>query len=291
MVSLASGGEGERQPDRGHSSGSVPPKTALGGLLRDWRRFRGLSQFDLAFKAGFSQRHLSFIETGRSVPSRMTLIDLAEALAVPLRERNSLLLAAGYAPVYDEGDLTLPNMRSVASALKRVLRQQEPFPAFVLDRYWNILMTNGAAPRFFGSFIDLEAHPKPRNLLRMMFDPAGMQPFIHDWDSVAKSLIGRVHREATGRVIDRRASQLLDTLSAFPGVNPAWRHPAPSGGGPVTPVGFMVRGDVLNYFSLVSTLGTPHSILAEEVRVECMFPADQATESRHRALMKMAPAG
>ena len=129
----------------------------------------GQEPFDLAFHTGVSQRHISFIESGRSSPSRQKLDEIAEGLDIPLRERNALLLAAGYAPIYAESELDPPEMERIATVLKRVLRQHEPFPAVVMDRYWNVVMTNDAAPRFFGRFIDMDARPRTRNLLHLIF--------------------------------------------------------------------------------------------------------------------------
>src|SRR6516162_2095326 len=142
-----------------------------GVLLRRWRDMRGKTQLDLSVAAGISQKHISFVESGRSTPSRQTLLDLAQALEIPLREQNTLLLAAGYAPVYSQDPLDAPAMTSITKALTRMLRQHEPFPAIVMDRHWNVLMTNDASPRFFNCFIDMNVRPQPRNLLHLMFDP------------------------------------------------------------------------------------------------------------------------
>lgn len=180
------------------------PESGLGKLMRYWREARAKSQFDLALETGVSQRHISFIESGRSIPSREKLMDIAEGLDVPLRERNGFLLAAGYAPIYTDNALDAPEMESIVNALERVLRQHEPFPAVVMDRYWNVVMANEAAPTFFGKFIDMDSRPKPRNLLHLMFDPNGMRPSISNWDAVSESLLMRVHREAIGRVVDQK---------------------------------------------------------------------------------------
>ncbi len=261
----------------------------LGVLLRDWRRVRGLSQLDLALEAEVSQRHLSFIETGRSAPSRDTLGRLADALRIPFRDRNPLVLAAGYAPDHAEDRLDQPEMRQVTAALERMLRQHEPFPAFVLDRYWDVVMANDAARRFLNRFFDLDALPRPRNLLRIMFGAEAMRPFVRDWADVARALIGRVHREATAQVLDRRTRALIDELMSHPGVRPDWRRTTRTAGSPVVPIGFDHAGTALNYFSMVSVVGTPLSILTQELRVECMFPADDHTEARHLALMAGTP--
>src|SRR5262249_32604567 len=135
----------------------------LRDLLRHWRDLRGKSQFDLSLLTGISQKHISFIESGRSAPTRETLMTIAGALDVPLRDRNTLLLAAGYAPVFSDGSWDSKQMKSVTDALKRILRQHEPFPALVMDRYWNVLMTNECARRFFNQFIDMKSREGPRN--------------------------------------------------------------------------------------------------------------------------------
>jgi len=168
------------------------PQSELGDLLRYWRDMRGVSQLDLSLEAGVSQRQISFIESGRSVPGRDTLLTLAQTLDVPLRERNALLLAAGYAPVYSETPWNAQEMHGVIAALERVVRQHEPFPAIVMDRHWNVLMTNDAAPRFFDCFIDMASRKGPRNMLHLIFDPQGMRPFVADWDTVSRSLLQRV---------------------------------------------------------------------------------------------------
>jgi len=252
-----------------------------GALLRQWRDIRGKTQLDLSFDAGVSQKHISFIESGRSMPSRQMLLDLAQALDVPLRERNDLLMAAGYAPIYSGEALETPLMGSIAKALQRMLHQQEPFPAIVMDRHWNVLMTNEAAPRLFNCFIDLSSRASPRNLLQLMFDPAGMRPFMVNWPHTARGLLARVQREALGRVIDEKTRALLAELSQYPGVKAEWHAPSPDEALPMIPLSFAKDGARLNYFSMITTVGTPQTIAAEELRLECMFPADEATESGH----------
>ncbi|REE22222.1 Xre family transcriptional regulator [Paraburkholderia sp. BL27I4N3] len=272
------------------------PPNDLGVLLRHWRDVRGISQLDLSFNAGISQRHISFIESGRSVPSRQMLMDIAQALDIPLRERNTLLLAAGYAPMYADAAWNAQEMHSVTNALGLMLRQHEPFPALVMDRYWNVLMTNDAAPRFFNCFIDMAARKGPRNMLHLVFDPEGMRPFVADWQTVADSLIQRVYRESVGRVIDDRTRELLDALRAYPDAekNREPGHPesaaetASAAAMPVIPIGFVKNGHVMKYFSMVATVGTPQTIAAQELRLECMFPADDETEARHREMLDAA---
>jgi transcriptional regulator with XRE-family HTH domain len=267
------------------------PAGDLGALLRHWRDLRGRSQFDLSLETGVSQRHISFVESGRSVPSRQVLMDLAETLDVPLRDRNALLLAAGYAPIYSEAAWNATEMQSITKVLARMLRQHEPFPAVVMDRYWNVLQANDAASRFFNGFIDMKARQGPRNLLHLMFDPAGMRPFIANWENVARSLIERVHREAVGRFLDAETEALLAALLAYPGAKAGLKNSNALKAAPVSPtlpmipIDFVKDGHVLSYFSIIATVGTPQTVAAQELRLECMFPADDKTEARHRRMM------
>lgn len=256
----------------------------LGHLLRHWREVRGASQLGLSLDAGISQRHLSFIESGRSAPSRQTLSSIAQSLDVPLRERNAIFLAAGYAPVYSEAPWNAKEMQGITRALDRMLRQHDPFPAMVMDRYWNVLNTNESSPRFFGSFIDMAARTGPRNMLHLIFDPNGMRPFVVDWETVARSLIQRVYRETVGRVLDEQTNALLDELFAYPGVDPSWRLHGSIGSAPnlpMIPMGFNKDGKTLSYFSMVTSVGAPQSVATQELRVESMFPADEETEVFH----------
>jgi transcriptional regulator with XRE-family HTH domain len=268
-----------------HSHPGTMPNE-LGAQLRAWRGTRGKSQLDLSLDTGISQRQISFIESGRSTPGRHNLLHLADALDVPFRERNTLLLAAGYAPIYAEGGIDDPEMKGVADALKRMLVQHEPFPAVVMDRYWNVVMTNDATQRFFNCFIDMAARAKPRNLLHLMFDPAGLRPFIPNWEETAKSLMARVFRESVGRVIDTRTKALIDALLAYPEVDGAWKVSTTADCTPVIPLSFTKNGQILRFFSLVTTVGTAQTITTQELRLECMFPLDEATEVEYAKLMK-----
>ena len=244
----------------------------LGVLLRYWRQERGKSQLDLSMDTGFSQRHLSFVESGRSAPSRDFLSIVSDALNIPLRERNVLLQASGFAPQFSEQSIDAGQMAVVTRAIDRMLQQHEPHPALVLDRHWNVIRTNGAAPRFFGSFVDLEKRPKPRNLLDLMFDPAGIRPFVEEWEKVAAGLLQRVRREAVGQVLDVKLQEMLKRLREYPGITEL--KPSLTPQSPVLPIVFR-RGDQrFSYFSLITTVGTPQCITAQELRVECMFPTD-----------------
>jgi transcriptional regulator with XRE-family HTH domain len=244
----------------------------LGELLRYWRQERGKSQLDLSMDTGISQRHLSFVESGRSAPSRDLLSIVSDALNIPLRERDVLLLASGYAPQYREQTMDAEQMAIVTQAIDRMLQQHEPHPALVLDRHWNVVRTNEAAPRFFGSFVDLEMTTKPRNLLDLMFNPAGMRPFVEEWEQVAAGLLQRVRREAVGQVLDAELQKLLKRLREYPGVGELKPLPAPQS--PVLSITFRRGSQRFSYFSLITTVGTPQCITAQELRVECMFPTD-----------------
>src|ERR1700751_4270212 len=178
-------------------------------------------------------------------------------------------------------------------ALERILRQNEPYPALVMDRYWNVLMMNESAPRFFSRFIDLSQRTGPSNILHLVFDPKGMRPFVDNWEEVASSLIQRVHIEAVGRVIDEGTKQLLAALRAYPGVRTDDRANQRRDSGPITPmipISFRKGDTVLNYFSMVTTVGTPQTVAAQELRIESLFPADETTENEHGNFLSAAGA-
>jgi transcriptional regulator with XRE-family HTH domain len=263
----------------------LPKKNELGDLLKQWRGVRGRSQLDISVDTGISQRQISFIESGRSIPNRSTLMGIAQALEIPLRERNALLLAAGYAPLYSDAAWNSDEMKSVSKALGRMITQHEPYPAIVMDRYWNVLLTNDAAPRFFNCFIDMSARTSPRNMLHLMFDPKGMRPFIADWEALAKTLIQRVHREAVGHIVDQKTKDLVTDLLAYPNVQSDWRAPERLSALPMIPMSFVKDGAMMNYFSLMTTVGTPQTIATQELRIECMYPADDETEVLHAKLL------
>lgn len=263
----------------------------LGDLLRQWRTMRGASQLDLSLDTGTSQRQISFIESGRSVPRRETLMALADALDVPLRERNVLLLAAGYAPLFPETPWDDDAMRAVTRALRRMLDQQQPYPGIVMDRYWNVLDANAATTRLFGNFVDLAGRRQRRNMLHLLFDPSGLRPHVENWPGVAKSFMHRIGREAVGRIKDAETAQLIEALLAYPGVDNDWIKPPPTAESlPVIPIGLRHNNGVLRYFSLVATVGTPLTVAAEEIRIELMFPADDWTDAEHLELVGNAQA-
>jgi len=265
-----------------------PQRTSngVGPLLRQWRRARRKSQLELALEANVSCRHLGFIEIGRSNPSRDMVLTLATALEVPLRERNDLLAAAGFAPMYRESGWDAPQLEHIRNALDRILKQQEPYPAVVMDRYWNLIEVNDAARRFFSLFLDPAPDDRPPNVLRSMFDPALLRPYVANWEAVAESLIQRVHREAIGGFAeDPTTMRLLDELFAYPGVPAKWRAPDLENVSiPVVPVCFRKNDLALNFFSTITTFGTPQDMRLQETRIECFFPVDDETERQARQL-------
>ena len=252
--------------------------SSVGNLLRHWRRLRRLSQLALAHAAGTTSRHLSFIESGRSQPSREMVLRLARALDVPLRERNQLLVAAGYAPSYRETGLAADDAAQVRSAIERMLASHEPYPAVVVDRHWNVLTTNDAARAFFTWLLGDQRIEEPANVIRLMFDPEGIRPYVSNWEAAADALIQRVHREAVAGIPDPATVALLDEALAYSGVPNEWRVPdfanAPV---PVIPVELEKDGLALAYFSTVTTIGTPQDAMLQEIRLESFFPADEAT--------------
>ena len=258
---------------------------ALGNLLRRWRAARGVSQLELASRSGFSSRHVSFIETGRTQPSRQALLILAEALDVPLRERNVLLEAAGFAHVYRHTPLAAEEMAHVRGVLQFLLDRHEPYAALVLDRYANCLMANRAAGRLIGAMVDAPLITEPANHLRLVFHPRGARRWIVNWDEVARHLYERAERDLAESA-DETGSALLAELRGY-GVPP----PSAPGGGLrstdlLLPVHIRKDDLELRLFSTIMTLGTPRDITLQELRLETFFPADAASEEAWTILQR-----
>ena len=260
--------------------------SSLGPLLKQWRERRRMSQLTLSIEAEISSRHLSFVETGRSHPSREMVLLLAEVLDVPPRARNDLLAAAGYAPIYRESRLDAPEMAQFRRALDFILRQQEPYPAIVLDRYWNILLANEGTDRFMGLFLEPEAATAlgPPNALRLICHSEGLRPYIVNWEATAAALIQWVHRDLL-RSADAGIRLLLDELLVYPDIPLNWRTldlDAPTA--PFLAIE-MQKGEVhLSFFTALTTLGTPYDITLHELRIESFFPADEDTDARLQRL-------
>lgn len=253
--------------------------------MRYWRQTRRLSQLALAGEAEMSARHLCFLETGRARPSREMVLRLAGVLDVPLRDRNVLLLAAGFAPAYTEATLDAPELEWVRIAIDALLRQQEPYPAVVMNRHWDVVASNTAASRFFGFLLGEAAGEVPMNVIRLMFHPRGLRPHVVQWPATAEALVRRIHREAVGRVMDADTTALLSEVLSYPDVPTAWRQADPGTAFvPVLPVSFSKLGRTFNFFSTVTTLGTPQDVTVQEIRVESFFPVDRQTDGYARAL-------
>ena len=252
--------------------------TGVGGLLREWRQRRRLSQLDLALDTGISTRHLSFVETGRSVPSRDVVLRLAEGLGLPLRERNRLLLAAGYAPVFGESPLTAPGLAAVSEAVRHVLAGHEPYPAVVVDRWWNLVdasagtavLTDGVAPALL---------EPPANVLRATLHPDGLAPRILNLGQWRGHLLARL-RQQVEVTADPELTELLAELRSYPGPDARGR-PEPA---PALAVPLRIRhGDgVLAFVSTVTTFGTPLDVTVAELVIESFFPADEVTAAALR---------
>lgn len=259
---------------------SAVSKTAaahVGILLREWRAARRLSQLDLALSADVSPRHLSCVETGKSQPSREMVLRLADALDMPLRERNALMVAAGYAPKYPETALNTPALAQVNRAIECMLQQQEPYPAFLLNRHWDILQANRAAARV-ANFVLRGAASPHSNMIRNIFDPKDLRSGIANWEDVAGDLIRHLHDVVAATPSDATARALLDEALAYPGVPMHWRIRDPGvAPSPLLTTIFRVDGQQLNFFSTITTFGTPRDVTLDDLHIESTFPMDEAT--------------
>jgi transcriptional regulator with XRE-family HTH domain len=258
---------------------------SFGTLLKQWRDRRNFSQLDLAFTSQVSQRHISFLESGRAKPSQEMVLQLATVLEVPLRHQNLLLSAAGFAPIHTETDLSAPEMTSVRKAIDLILRQHEPYPAFVVDRYWNLLLTNQGATRLLDTFIEPDKLHSlfyvdgKINIVRVMFHPQGLRPFVVNWESCANHLLQRVHRETLVEPESEVSHRLLRELMSDPDVERIWQNSSRTADHTLLLTIHLQRDDrSLKFFSTIATLGTPYDITLQELRIECLFPADEATE-------------
>jgi transcriptional regulator with XRE-family HTH domain len=236
-----------------------------------------MSQLDLSAESGVTPRHVSFVETGRATPTREMLETLADALDMPLRDRNDLYLAAGYAPPYRELGLDAGELAEAMLAIDRILESHEPLPAAVMDRHWNLLRTNGGAADLFGRLLAPDRLAGPANVLELIFDPAGLRPHIVGWNDLVPPLLVRAEREAVGGVPDPELDALLARLRAE--LPDDLRPIAHASTGPLLDVALAVDGRVLRFFSTVATLGTPRDVTMQEIRIEQFHPADDATRA------------
>ncbi|MDR6537463.1 transcriptional regulator with XRE-family HTH domain [Variovorax soli] len=268
------------------STPSMPPTAAdsFGAHLRHWRQHRRLSQLDLAHEAQVSTRHLSYVETGRAEPSREMVLRLAERLEVPLRERNTLLVAAGYAPMYRQRSLDDPAMAPARQAVQRVLEGHEPFPALAVDRHWNLVAHNALVPLLMAGAAPALLQP-PINVLRLSLHPEGVAPRIANLAQWRAHLLERLQQQiaATG---DAALVALHDELAAYP--SPQVSHDTPANNselaGVAVPFQFVMPQGVLSFISTTTIFGTPVDVTLQELAVESFFPADAQTAAALAAM-------
>ena len=254
-------------------------------LLRTWRQKRRLSQLDLALSSGVSQRHVSFLESGRAKPSRSMIMQLSETLEVPLRDRNDWLTAAGFAPVFKARALDDPQMSQVMAAVRMMLANHAPFPAIAIDRAWNIRMSNApfdTLSTMIGADVWTRVGGAQRNLMRLFFHPNGIKPFVTNWTAVAPLLWHRAQREA-GALGGQEMKQVLAELNQYQDVDTLWAA-GDAALVPVLPLEIAKDGARISLFTVIATFGTPQDVTADELRIESLFPADEATERLFRGL-------
>ena len=256
---------------------TAPPR--VGELLRGWRQHRRLSQLDLANEAEVSTRHLSCVETGRARPSRQFVLHVAEHLDLPLRARNELLVAAGYAPVYGQTDLDAPEMGSVREALDLVLTHAEPFPALVVDRHWNLVRANSGIGLMLSVVSPHLLEPVP-NVLRASLHPDGLAPHLEDFELYSAHVLTNLRRDAAA-LGDPGLLALHDELADYPGVRT--EMPVDQQPGLVLPVRLRTPYGLLSFFTTLARFGTAADVTLAELSIESFFPADEATAAAVRA--------
>jgi len=255
-------------------------RSKFGSILSEWRSVRHASQLDLAVATGVSQRHISFVESGRAQPSRELIMKLSAGLDLSLRTRNELFLAAGYVPIYRERPLDLAEMKPVQDALNRILSHHEPYPALVTDAAWNIVMQNAAASRIIA--FGLQMGPVPQtlaggtiNFMRLMFDANRLRPYILNWNQICPMLLNRLRYEARANPGAPSAELFREfTADAAPGNRAFMPDEDPA---PVLPLELLVGGARLRLFTMFTTFGTSQDITLQELRIDMSFPADEPT--------------
>jgi transcriptional regulator with XRE-family HTH domain len=258
----------------------------VGEHLKDWRQRRRLSQLDLACEAQISARHLSFVETGRSLPSREMILHLSEQLNIPVRERNVLLVAAGFAPIFPERTLADPALETARRTIDLVLETQKPYPAFAIDRHWNLLATNAAIPELYIGVSEELLRP-PVNGLRLSLHPEGLAPRTVNFVEWRGHLLGRLRHEIE-LTADPKMIDLLAEVSSYPvpqGADTS-RHGIDN---PImTPFQIRIEAGLLSFYSTTTVFGTPVDITLSELAIESFFPADAATAEIVKRLAKNA---
>jgi len=267
----------------GYRQSMVAAAPAFGTLLREWRQRRRLSQLELACEAEISTRHLSFVETGRATPSREMVLHLANQLGIPMRERNLLLVSAGYAPVYSERALSDPALQTARKAIDLFLESHKPYPAFAIDRHWNLIASNGALPGLYTGVAQFLLEP-PVNGLRLTLHPQGLAPRIVNLAEWSAHLLMRV-RAQIQVTADTKLAALLAELSQYPGVESKEETPAAAGGSTVgVPFRILTHAGELSFFSMTTVFGTPMDVTLSELALEFFFPLDDATVERAKQL-------
>ncbi|MES1148574.1 MAG: helix-turn-helix transcriptional regulator [Bradyrhizobium guangdongense] len=265
------------------ASKTFRPANPVGDLLRGWRTRRALSQAELAFEAGISIKHLSYVETAKAAASRDILLQLASALDLSLRDRNALLEAGGFARQYGERDLAAPELADARRAIDLLLSRHEPFPAIVTDRRWNIMQANRAALRLMTMLLGEERMRRPLNHMRMFLAPNELRPFVENWPGVAAALLSRARHEAMAAPLDEALQSTWRELMRLPDL-PAPQVEEGAAPGPLCEVR-LGKGDVgIGLIGAVLTLGTPQDVTLQELRVEMFMPADAASEAVLTAL-------
>ncbi len=255
---------------------------AFASRLVWWRKRRGLSQLQLALAAECSQRHISFLELGRTKPSREMVLRLSATLDLPLRQSNGLLLAAGYAPVWTEAAMGTQALAPVRDALGYMLRQQEPYPAVVVDRRWNLLQANHGAVALVEFLVGPLAPGVPVNLADALVAPDVLRPYLTNWGDVVRFFVRSVQADAAADATTQTAA-LLERLLGYPDVRPIMKADVlPAMDGPVLPMHFEKGDTTLRLFTTIATLGMPQDIALQELRIESFFPMDDATSDVFR---------
>lgn len=260
----------------------------VGDLLREWRQRRRMSQLDLACEAEISTRHLSFLETGRAQPSRDMVLHLAERLDVPLRERNVMLVAAGFAPAFSKRRLDDPALKPAREAIDLVLKGHEPYPAIAVDRHWTLVAANRAVPALMAGAAPALVEP-PVNVLRLSLHPDGLSPRIANLREWREHLLERLRRQVEATA-DATLAALLEELRSYPAPAPTGPHQPQAAahdyGGVVVPLKLVTEGGVLAFFSTTTVFGTPVDITLSELAIEAFYPADAATAEAVRRIVE-----
>ncbi len=258
----------------------------FGYLLKKWRQIKGFSQLDLALAADSSARHISFIETGRSAPSREMVLKLAAAMELPLRDRNRLLNEAGYRAAYTERPLEGEGLDQVKRALDFILEKQEPYPAMVMNRCFDILMINHTGAKLVNALgFQLGGQNGPPNILHMTLHPDGFRTCVKDWERSAQHMIHRAYRQLKGQDENDPLARILEEVKKYPGIPEHIIVEDPTKDAlPVLPIEIELNGMNLSWITTVASFGTPQDVTAEEIMVECMYPSNAETEAFAKAL-------